>query len=1045
MHPSRLLPALSLLLAPALFAAPANDNFSAATVISAATGSLPAVNTATATAEPGEPLHVDITGGRSIWHRFTPAAKDRFVFNTAGSNFDTLLAAYTGTAVNALTELDANDDTSPGLTSRIEFFAGPAAPVSVAIDGYQGATGNALLAWTPATLTNNSFAASIALSGAQGALSGWNFRANGEAGEPNSGTSVWYRWTAPATSPGTFTVNSPDMAAFIGIYTGSAVGTLTEVTTANAGAGADATASFAAVSGTTYRIQIKGNTGGTGEFTLTWGISGGGGTQMLPDIISVADETEQFMHGWTLDQNQIAGRTLLRLSTATANIGTGPLELRGTTANSAVVQRIFNLNGTWSERPAGSFIFHQGHTHLHFEDWLQFHLRAVTPGNGVGDIVAAGDKTSFAIIDLDPHDLSMPGAPSSGFYGGGLTQGISVGWRDIYSSGLTDQWIDVTNVPPGSYWLESIVDPDNLVQESDETNNTTRILINYVGSAPPNNGFAGATQFTGLTAATSGRNFSANKEAGEPNHAGNAGGQSVWYRWPATVTGPVTLTTAGSNFDTLLAVYTGASVSTLTAVASNDNDGALLTSRVTFDAVSGTTYRIAVDGKGGAAGSIEIALNPAANDHFANALAMTSALDSGTGRHFGSTTGSTRTATAQPTEPAHAGSPAATSIWFFWTATVTGDAAFNTEGSSFNTRLAVYTGGSLGALTPLGSSVSNGFSSPATVIVHCQSGTGYLIAVDGAEGVVKLNLQAGVALAPYVITHPPTGNHPEGTNLNLPALIGGSPLLTYQWRFAGNPVSNGGKYAGANTPTLTVNKLEFTDSGTYTLTATNPSGSVTTSPANIIVVTNPRTATLADSPGDIGGSVFVPLTFQATGIEHALQFTLTFDPAVLSNGQVTAPAGTVMLDRSLEATGKLGITLTLPGADLFTAGLHQALTVQFQIAPAAAPGTTVLAFAHTPVVSHALSATSAILPVVFDAGNITLSAISAAIASAPAPGGATALTVRGLRGKDYQLLQSSNMISWTVAQTQSIGASGLVTFTVPPAGARAFYMAAPAP
>ena len=99
MNPARLLPALSLILAPALFAAPANDNFSAATAISAATGSLAAVNTATATAEPGEPDHVNITGGRSIWQRFTPAAKDRFVFNTSGSSFDTLLAAYTGTEI----------------------------------------------------------------------------------------------------------------------------------------------------------------------------------------------------------------------------------------------------------------------------------------------------------------------------------------------------------------------------------------------------------------------------------------------------------------------------------------------------------------------------------------------------------------------------------------------------------------------------------------------------------------------------------------------------------------------------------------------------------------------------------------------------------------------------------------------------------------------------------------------------------------------------------------------------------------------------------
>ena len=1030
-------------LAPASYAAPANDNFAAATAISASSGTLGAVATATATSEPGEPLHANITGGHSIWHRFTPAAKDRFIFNTNGSSYDTTMAAYTGSAVNALTVVAFDDDAGNGNNSLIEFTASPANPVSLAIDGYQGATGNAILGWNPVPLTNDAFASAIPASGAQGFANGFNFRATPEAGEPNAGNSVWYRWTAPSTTTGNVVVSSPDMASFVGIYTGSAVGSLTQVTTASAAAGADVTATFNAVSGTVYRIQVKGSTGGTGEFTLTWGMTGGANAPLLPDIISLASQADNFMYGWNLDQTQITGRTLLRVSTATANVGAGKLELHGSSANPAVYQWIYNLNGTHTERLAGTFTFHPTHGHLHFDGWLQFHLRTVTAGNGVGDIIAVGDKTSFAIIDLQANNLSLPGAPQSSVYSGGLTQGISVGWRDVYTSSLTDQWIDVTNVPPGTYWLESIVDPDNRVQESDEENNTTRILITYAGTAPPNNDFAAATVLTGKTAATSGRNFSATKQSGEPAHAGNAGGTSVWYQWTATATAPAVITTAGSTFDTLLGVYTGTTVSALTAVASNDDDGAVTTSRVTFNAVSGTTYRIAVDGKNGAAGSVEIAINPAVNDHFGSFITVTGAT--------GTTSGSTRYSTAQGGEPAHAGSPAATSIWYFWTATLTGDAAFNTEGSTFNTRLAIYNGATLGTLTPVASSVSNGLNSPATAIFHVNSGTGYLIAVDGGEGVVQLNWQAATALAPYVITQPPpSGNHPQGTNLAIPALIGGSPLLTYQWRFAGNPVSDSEKYAGANTPTLTVKKLTFSDSGAYTLVATNPSGTITTNPANIIVLTNPRTASITDSPGDIGGSVFAPVTLYATGIEHTLQFTLTYDPAILSNGQILpgddATGAAITLDRSLEASGKLGVTLTLAGNDVFPVGLHEALTAQFQVSPSAVSGSVaVLAFGDTPVVHQALTTGAAVLPVVFDAGNITLSAVQAGITSAPTGGGGTTLTVRGLRGEEYQLLRSANMSSWTVVDTAVVGPTGIVTFTQPPTGARAFYKAAPAP
>ncbi|HYE74316.1 MAG TPA: hypothetical protein VEF04_13340, partial [Blastocatellia bacterium] len=58
-------------------------------------------------------------------------------------------------------------------------------------------------------------------------------------------------------------------------------------------------------------------------------------------------------------------------------------------------------------------------------------------------------------------------------------------------------------------------------------------------------------------------------------------------------------TTAGSNYDTLLAVYTGNSVSSLTTIAKNDDvntQGGILTSSVTFNATAGTFYKIAVDG-----------------------------------------------------------------------------------------------------------------------------------------------------------------------------------------------------------------------------------------------------------------------------------------------------------------------------------------------------------------------------------------------------------------------------------------------------------------
>ena len=82
-----------------------------------------------------------------------------------------------------------------------------------------------------------------------------------------------------------------------------------------------------------------------------------------------------------------------------------------------------------------------------------------------------------------------------------------------------------------------------------------------------------------------------------------AGGASLWWSWTPPASGAVTIDTQGSDFDTLLAVYTERSVDALTVVASND-DATGLQSEVSFMAQQGVVYHIAVDGYGGATGSV---------------------------------------------------------------------------------------------------------------------------------------------------------------------------------------------------------------------------------------------------------------------------------------------------------------------------------------------------------------------------------------------------------------------------------------------------------
>jgi subtilisin family serine protease len=123
---------------------------------------------------------------------------------------------------------------------------------------------------------------------------------------------------------------------------------------------------------------------------------------------------------------------------------------------------------------------------------------------------------------------------------------------------------------------------------------------------PANDAFAAAQVVSGATGSTGGSTAQATKEAGEPNHAGNVGGRSIWYRFTTTSSGTATVTTAGSGFDTLLGVYTGSTVGALTQVAANDDAAGSVQSTVTFAVAANTTYLVAVDGWNGAAGVVTL-------------------------------------------------------------------------------------------------------------------------------------------------------------------------------------------------------------------------------------------------------------------------------------------------------------------------------------------------------------------------------------------------------------------------------------------------------
>lgn len=253
-------------------------------------------------------------------------------------------------------------------------------------------------------------------------------------------------------------------------------------------------------------------------------------------------------------------------------------------------------------------------------------------------------------------------------------------------------------------------------------------VLNLTGPAapPPNDNFANAIPLSGTVFSTNGTNVSATKEAGEPNHDNITGGKSVWWSWTAPVTTSIIIDTIGSNYDTIMAVYTGGALNALTAIAGDDDSAGNLKSKVTFNAVAGTTYMIALDGFGGSSGNITLNFSlpppPATNDNFANAYVLTG--DNATA------SGTNVSATHEVSEPTH-GYGGGHSVWWRWISLYSGWAVINTAGSNFDTVLAVYSGDTVDALTQVAQNDQANSTNQSQVAFPVTAGVEYHIAVDG--------------------------------------------------------------------------------------------------------------------------------------------------------------------------------------------------------------------------------------------------------------------------------------------------------------------------
>ncbi len=255
----------------------------------------------------------------------------------------------------------------------------------------------------------------------------------------------------------------------------------------------------------------------------------------LPDLVADAPE-RPLLAEYTYPDGTAA--LLLRFDGFVHNRGAGPLEMRGTDRSGSDMTTVRQ----WARRTAGAlealapvagheatirYETADGHNHWHLKEIARYSL-----WNGARTAeVAPGMKVGFCLEDSQRRETN---GPASQVYSAGVNfclqnqptasavaMGISAGWRDVYGRHLAFQWVNVSDVQPGAYRLAAQVDTADVVQESDESNNTRTfepadsIVPGYLAT-PVDAGAVPGGQASAITLASQAFARPANAAAGEP-------------------------------------------------------------------------------------------------------------------------------------------------------------------------------------------------------------------------------------------------------------------------------------------------------------------------------------------------------------------------------------------------------------------------------------------------------------------------------------------------------------------------------------------------
>lgn len=196
----------------------------------------------------------------------------------------------------------------------------------------------------------------------------------------------------------------------------------------------------------------------------------------------------------------------LRFSNAVANVGEGRLQVRlaqrdlatGAAGAASFEQLVDQSDGSTRVQQVGAATFHPTHQHYHYAGLAHYDLYRLEADGTRGPKAAEGKKSGFCFLDSGLLNVSQPArlpwfyahancfqAAYSAIYGTAAqdeVMGISPGWYDYYNWYLDDQFIDISNVPDGSYQLVSCANSERTLVEANPDNNCASVNIALHGN-----------------------------------------------------------------------------------------------------------------------------------------------------------------------------------------------------------------------------------------------------------------------------------------------------------------------------------------------------------------------------------------------------------------------------------------------------------------------------------------------------------------------------------------------------------------------------------